>query len=326
MGLEQATRSRGGGGVETVALRAGLPGSDGLALGPPLASGTLQWPSRTSVSHLQVGRMGLKQRPGPSQCGRIWELQLRAAGRRCGYGEVLRLRAAGRRYGAGGGAWSSGARRTYRKWRLHRADGGGCSGGDDGFGLCGGWGGPLPLPLPRLPGRRAARGLRGLLLRGARHRHPDVSPASRPEPGAGPWLARERADRWAGPGARGDALAGIPGGLGAEGTSLRGEAAGSYRGRVWRSRGQLGLSASESESQLRSRLARSPVPALASRSWQPVLPAVQAGSLCVFPQHRAWSTLCTTSPFSTQRGVISKEPRRTSPRWKLCRDFPLLSA
>ncbi|XP_049473471.1 ADP-ribosylhydrolase ARH3 isoform X2 [Panthera uncia] len=95
-----------------------------------------------------------------------------------------------------------GARRPYRKWRLLRADGGGGGGGgDDGGGLRGGWGGPLPLSLPRLPSRRAARGLRGLLLRGARYRHPDVSPASRPEPGAGPGLAGERADRWAGPGA-----------------------------------------------------------------------------------------------------------------------------
>lgn len=126
---------------------------------------------------------------------------------------VKRHRGSGPLGGAVGparGPLSCGARRPYRKWRLLRADGRGGGGGDDGGGLRGGWGGPLPLPLPRLPGRRAARGLRGLLLRGARHRHPDVSSASRPEPGARPGLARERADRWAGPGALGDALAGCP--------------------------------------------------------------------------------------------------------------------
>lgn len=101
----------------------------------------------------------------------------------------------------GGEAAPRGARPPHRKWRRVRADGGG-DGSDDGGGLRRGWGGPLPLPLPRLLGWRASRGLRGLLLRGAQHRQPDVSPASRPEPGAGPRLARERADRWEGPSAR----------------------------------------------------------------------------------------------------------------------------
>ena len=96
---------------------------------------------------------------------------------------------------------SGGARPPRRKWRRVRADGGG--GSDDGGGLRRGWGGTLPLPLPRLPGRRAARGLRGRRLRGARHRRPDVSPASGPGFGAGPRLSRERADRWAGSGAVG---------------------------------------------------------------------------------------------------------------------------
>jgi hypothetical protein len=80
-----------------------------------------------------------------------------------------------------------------------RADGSGGSGGsDDGCGRWRGWGSPFPLALPRLPGRRVARGLRGRHLRGARHRQPDVSLESRPEPGAGSWHAGQREDRWAG--------------------------------------------------------------------------------------------------------------------------------
>lgn len=154
-----------------------------------------------------------------------------------------------------------GARGPHRKWRLVRADGGGC--GDDGGGLRRGWGGSLPLPLPRLPGGRAARGLRGRRLRGARHRRPDVSPASGPGPGAGPRLAGERADRWAGPGALGT---GEPRGTQAGRDSGR-------RGPLCTTRGHLGFSVSKSEPRLHtSRLERSPARGLATQTSQPCKP------------------------------------------------------
>lgn len=129
---------------------------------------------------------------------------------------------------------SGGARPPRRKWGRVRADGGGGGGGsDDGGGLRRGWGGTLPFPLPRLPGGRAARGLRRRRLRGARHRRPDVSPASGPGFGAGPRLARERADRWAGPGAGG--TRGSTRDAGREGTAAGGACT---------TRGYLGLSVS----------------------------------------------------------------------------------
>lgn len=132
------------------------------------------------------------------------QLRLQAAGRRCGRrGSDAAPPGRGAalwRWGTAREAAPRGARPPHRKWRRVGADGGG---GDDGGGGRGGRrrgrGGPLPLSLPRLPGRRAARGLRGLLLRGAQQRHADVSPASRAEPGARARRARQRADRWAGP-------------------------------------------------------------------------------------------------------------------------------
>lgn len=77
---------------------------------------------------------------------------------------------------------------------------------------------------------------------------------------------------------------GFPGGVGAGGTSLGGEAARSCSCRVWGSLGQLGLSASESRPQLRSsRTERSPARGLASPSFQPCKPATWASFSCIAP-------------------------------------------
>lgn len=128
-------------------------------------------------------------------------LRRQAAGWRCRLGRTLKLRATrgrcGNAWGRGRGMTAEAAASAPEVAPSPRADGGRGS-DDDGGGQRRGRCGPLSLALPRLPGGRAAGRLRGRCLRGPRYRQPDVSPASRAEPGAGPGHAGQRADRWAG--------------------------------------------------------------------------------------------------------------------------------